>query len=110
MHIKFTARHFRAHAEIREHAVEMVKKLDKFYDGIVTADIVLSFERATKSVKMAEINLHVYGGVLTAKEKSDDYVKSIDAAIEKLTQQLAKYKAKLRGKDKNKVREIKEKV
>ncbi len=110
MHIKFTARHFRAHAEIREHALEMVEKLDKFYDGIVTADIVLSYERATKSVKMAEINLHVYGGILTAKEKSDDYVKSIDAAIEKLTQQLAKYKTKLRAKDKVKVREIKEKV
>ncbi len=110
MHIKFTARHFRAHAEIKEHAIEMVKKLDKFYDGIVTADIILSFERATKSVKMAEINLHVYGGVLTAKEKSEDYVKSIDAAVEKLTQQLSKYKTKLRAKDKVKVREIKEKV
>jgi len=110
MHIKFTARHFRAHAEIREHAMEMVKKLDKFYDGIVTADIILSYERATKSVKMAEINLHVYGGVLTAKEKSEDYIKSIDAAVEKLTQQLSKYKSKLRAKDKEKVREIKEKV
>ncbi len=110
MHIKFTARHFRAHAELREHATDMVKKLDKFYDGIVTAEIILSYERATKSVKMAEINLKVYGGILTAKEKSEDYVKSIDAAVEKLTQQLTKYKTKLRAKDKEKVREIKEKV
>ncbi|MBP1648664.1 MAG: hypothetical protein H6Q30_2109 [Bacteroidetes bacterium] len=110
MHIKFTARHFRAHTEIKEHAMEMVKKLDRFYDGIVTADIILSYERATKSVKTAEINLHVYGGVLTAKEKSEDYVKSIDAAVEKLTQQLSKYKSKLRGKDKGKVREIQEKI
>jgi putative sigma-54 modulation protein len=110
MHIKFTARHFRAHTEIKEHAMEMVKKLDRFYDGIVTADIILSYERATKSVKTAEINLHVYGGVLTAKEKSEDYVKSIDAAVEKLTLQLSKYKSKLRGKDKGKVREIQEKI
>ncbi len=109
MHIKFTARHFRAHVEIKEHAIEMVKKLDKFYDGIVTADIILSYERATKSVKSAEINLHVYGGVLTAKEKSEDYVKSIDAAVEKLVQQLTKYKTKLHAKDKGKVREIQEK-
>lgn len=110
MHIKFTARHFRAHALIKEHAIDMVKKLDKFYDGIVTADIILSYERATKSVKAAEINLHVYGVVLNAKEKSDDYIKSIDAAVEKLTQQLTKYKTKLRAKDKGKVREIHEKI
>jgi putative sigma-54 modulation protein len=110
MHIKFTARHFRAHSQIKEHAVEMVKKLDKFYDGIVTADIILSYERATKSVKTAEINLHVYGVVLTAKEKSEDYVKSIDAAVEKLTLQLSKYKTKLRAKDKVKVRAIQAKV
>jgi ribosomal subunit interface protein len=110
MHIKFTARHFRAHSEIKEHATEMVKKLDKFYDGIITADIILSFEKATKSVKTAEINVHVYGGVLTAKEKSDDFIKSIDACVEKLTQQLTKYKTKLRAKDKGKVREIQEKV
>jgi putative sigma-54 modulation protein len=110
MHIKFTARHFRAHADVKEHAIGMVKKLDKFYDGIVTADIILSYERVTKSVKTAEINLHVYGGVLTAKEKSDDYIKSIDAATEKLTLQLSKYKTKLRAKDKGKVREIQAKV
>jgi ribosome hibernation promoting factor len=110
MHIKFTARHFRAHADVKEHAIGMVKKLDKFYDGIVTADIILSYERVTKSVKTAEINLHVYGGVLTAKEKSDDYIKSIDAATEKLTLQLSKYKTKLRAKDKGKVREMQAKV
>ncbi len=96
--------------EIKEHALGTVKKLEKFYDGIVTADIILSYERATNSVKTAEINLHVYGSVLTAKEKSDDYLKSIDAAVEKLTLQLSKYKTKLRAKDKGKVRAIQEKV
>lgn len=110
MNIKFTARRFRAHDELKDHALESVKKLDKFYDGIVNADIILSYERATKSLKMAEINLHVYGVVLSAKEKSEDYIKSIDAAVTKLTMQLSKYKSKLRGKDKTKVREIQEKV
>jgi len=110
MTIKFTARHFRAHPEIKEHAVEAVKKLHKFYDGIVGATVILSYERATNSVKTAEINLKVYGTVLSATEKSNDYVKSVDAAVEKLGIQLAKYKSKLRAKDKNKVRAIKEKL
>jgi putative sigma-54 modulation protein len=110
MNIKFTARHFRPRPDVKEHAIEQVRKLAKFYDGIVSASVVLSYERATNSVKTAEINLHVYGTVLSATEKSDDYTKSVDAATEKLTVQLAKYKTKLRAKDKSTVRKIKAKA
>jgi putative sigma-54 modulation protein len=110
MEIKFTARRFRARPELRDHALATVGRLERFYDGIVTADVILSFEGSTKSAKCAEVNLHVYGGLLTAKETSDDYLKSIDAAVGKMTMQLSKYKTKLRMKDKSKVRAIKDKV
>ena len=110
MNIKFTARHFRPHADIKEHALDTVKKLGKFYDGIVSATIVLSFERVTNSVKIAEINLHVHGTVLSAKEKSDEFHKSIDVAANKLTVQLEKYKTRLRLKHKSRVRKIQDKV
>ena len=108
MNVKFTARRFRAHPDIREHAMDTVKKLDRYYDGILHADVILSFERASKSVKTAEINLHVYGAVLSAKEKSDDFIKSIDATGEKLAMQLTKYKTKRHAKDKGKVRALKQ--
>lgn len=110
MHIKFTARRFRARPEIKAHAIDAVKKLDRFYDGIVSGDIILSFEGATKNIKVAEVNVHVYGVLLTAKEKSDDFMKAIDVATEKAALQLGKYKSKLRAKDKIKVRAIQEKV
>jgi putative sigma-54 modulation protein len=110
MNIKFTARHFRPHAELKEHALETVKKLDKFYDGILSATVVLSFERVTNSVKRAEITLQVYGGIITATDESEDFIKSIDAASEKVILRLQKYKTKLRAKDKGKVRTIREKV
>jgi len=110
MNVTFTARHFRPHPDIKQHALDTVKKLGKFYDGIVTATIVLSYERATNSVKTAELTVTVYGTVLTAREKSEDYRKSIDKAAEKLTLRLEKYKAKLRAKDKTRVRAIQDKV
>jgi putative sigma-54 modulation protein len=110
MDINFTARRFRAHSEIKDYAMEEVKKLEKLYDGIVRGDVILFYERGTNSVKTAEINLHVYGTTLTAHHGSDDYVKSIDGALEKLTIQLKKYKSKLREKDKTRVRYIREKV
>ncbi|MBI1807600.1 MAG: ribosome-associated translation inhibitor RaiA [Ignavibacteria bacterium] len=110
MDIHFTARKFKARDSIREHAIEAIKKLDKYYDGIVRGDIILSYERTTKSLKTAEINLHVYGTILTATEKSDDYLKSIYLAIDKLERQLAKYKMKLRMKNKKTLRRVKEEV
>ena len=63
-----------------------------------------------RSAKSAEVALSVHGGQLVAKETSDDYLKAIDAAVDKMTMQLAKYKEKLRLKDKTKVRAIKDKV
>jgi putative sigma-54 modulation protein len=110
MDINFTARRFRAHSEIKDYAMAEVKKLEKLYDGIVRADIILYYERGVNSVKTAEINLHVYGTTLSARHGTEDYVKSIDGAITKLENQLKKYKSKLRGKNKTKVRQIREKV
>jgi putative sigma-54 modulation protein len=109
MEIQFTARHFRARSEVKTHALDAVKKLGRYYDGIVSADIILSFERRLNSVKSAEINLHVHRSVLSAREKSDDFDKSIDAAVAKLAVQLGKYKSKLRAKDKVTVRRMKAK-
>ena len=109
MDVHFTARKFKAHDNVKDHALGAVKKLDKYYDGIVRSDIILSFERKTNSLKTAEVNLHVHGTMLSAKEKSDDFLKSIDLAIEKLERQLHKYKTKLRSKDKKTLRSLKTK-
>jgi putative sigma-54 modulation protein len=109
MQTMFTARRFRARSEIKEHAVDAVQKLNKFYDGIVKASIILSFEGAEKNIKVAEINLHVHGVLLSAKERSEDFRKSVDLVVEKLSQQLVKYKTKVRMKDKVRVRSIQEK-
>jgi len=109
MEIHFTARKFRAHTDVRNHAIDEVKKLDKYYDGIVRSDIILSYERSVASVKTAEINLHVFGTVLSAREQSDDFHKSIGLAVEKLERQLSKYKTKKRMKNKKTLRSVKEK-
>ena len=110
MDTHFTARKFKARPDLKGYALGAVKKLDKYYDGIVRADIILSYERTTQSVKKAEINIHVYGSTLSAKESSEEFLKSIDLAISKLERQLAKYKTKLRVKNKRTLRKVKEQV
>ena len=110
MDIHFTARKFKAHNNIKTHAMKGLKKLDKLYDGILRGDVILSYQRASNSLKTAEIILHVYGTMLTAKEHSEEFLKSIDLAIDKIERQLSRYKTKLRMKDKKVLRGVKEKI
>lgn len=97
MNIQFTARHFKAHDGLKQYALNQVFTLKKYYDGILNGAIILQFEKPKASIKVAEINLLVYGTTLNAIEKSDDFYKSIDNAIDKLERQLKKYKDKIRN-------------
>lgn len=98
MRTKFTARHFRSHPSLKEYALDALKKLEKFYDGIISAEVILSYEKTRDSVKVAEINISVHSKMLHAMEHSDDFIKSIDQAVEKLERQLVKYKTKLHSR------------
>lgn len=94
MDIHFTARRFKAHKDVRDYAFESIQRLDRFYDGILRSDVILSFERTKNSVKTAEVNIHINGNTLSAKERSDDFILSLDRAIEKLIKQLDRVKTK----------------
>ncbi|HEY9187166.1 MAG TPA: ribosome-associated translation inhibitor RaiA [Bacteroidota bacterium] len=96
MNVKITARHFKAHDTLKEHAQSSIESLTKFYDGILSAEVILSYEKVQNSVKIAEITLGVNGKLLKATAKSEDFIKSIDIAVEKIESQLKKYKDKKR--------------
>jgi len=96
MNVKFTARHFKAHDTLKDHAQSSIEGLTKFYDGILSAEITLSFEKVQNSIKVAEITLGVNGKTLKSTGKSEEFIKSIDQAVEKVEVQLKKYKDKIR--------------
>jgi putative sigma-54 modulation protein len=110
MNTTVTSRHFKAHETLVEYAEDGVAKLERYYDGILKCEVKLSFEKARNSVKVAEIVLSVYKSKITALQKSDDFNKSIDGAVEKVLVQLKKYKEKLHAKDRKQVRRVQEKV
>lgn len=106
MHIQITARHFKVHDTVREHITTELEKLEKFFDGIISCDVVLFYERPQNSQKHCEMTLKVKGDTLFAAADSEDFLKSVDMSVEKLERQLKKYKDKLREKDKKAVREV----
>jgi len=105
-----TSRHFKAHHSLVEYAERAVDSLTHYYDGIIKCEVVLSYEKMRKSTKIAEVVLSVYRQKITATERSDDFEKSIDAAIGKILIQLKKYKERLHEKDRRTVRRVREKV
>ncbi len=94
MNISITARKFKAHDTLKDFINGEVSSLGKFNDSIFNADVILSFQNTHPSIKSAEIVLQVPGQTLTAKEESDDFMKSISAAVIKLSRQLEKLKTK----------------
>lgn len=110
MNIYITARHFKAHETLRAYAFDSLNKLEKYYDGILSADLILSFEKSKNSVKAAELVVKVQGAVLKSLGKTDDYVKSIDEAVAKIEKQIQKYKSKHSQKDKIVIRKTREKI
>ena len=94
MRINITARRFKLSEEIKRFTDDEVRRLKKYYEPILDVDIILSWE---KQDRIAEVNISVYGSVLTAHERSEDMRKSITRAVDKLERQLKKYKGRRRG-------------
>jgi len=91
MQTKITFRHFRGqHPELHDIAIEMAENLEKYYDGIISANV----DFVNETDKTVQFTVHVQGNTLVVKEKSDDFKKSLNLAEDKMIRQLRKYKTK----------------
>lgn len=98
MNIQITARKFKAHETLKEFIKDELTSLKRFNDDIISADVKLSFQNTQNSIKIAEVLLSIPGQILTAKEESDDFKKSVAGAVEKLRNQLSTIKSKRTSK------------
>lgn len=95
MRTNISARHFKVSEELRDYARREVQRLTRYFDGIIDCNVELSYQKENKT---SEITLTVQRNLLKATETSDDFKKSIAVSVDKLEQQLRKYKGKLRNK------------
>ena len=94
MNILITSRKFKARESLKDYINSEVISLERFYDNILSANVILSYQNTSNSIKSAEIILKIPGMILKAVDNSDDYKKSISSAVEKLSRQLKKMKTK----------------
>ncbi|MBK8550037.1 MAG: ribosome-associated translation inhibitor RaiA [Ignavibacteria bacterium] len=92
--VNITSRHFKAHETLQEYIKNEIETLSKYHEEIIHADVIFSFERSINSIKNCEIIVKLRDRILTAKESTDDFIKSIDKAVTKIESQILKYKDK----------------
>lgn len=95
MNVRVTARHFELTENLNNYAVDEIKRLEKYYDHIIEANLTMTIE---KNRQIAELSVKVYGTVLTSKAKTYDMYLAIEQVVSKMETQIKRYKAKLKDK------------
>jgi len=93
MKIKIAGRHTDASPALRDYVIEKTEALERFFDRIISVDVVLSVE---KERQIADFHAHLTNRkLITAREESTDMYASIDKAIDRMKRQLVKFKDQL---------------
>lgn len=97
MKIAITARHFDLTPPLRDFVEERVSKLDRYLNGMIEGEIILSRE---SGFLVAEGKIHLRHNLFVAKGKSNDMYLAVSDMVNKLLKQLktqeSKWKAKKR--------------
>lgn len=86
---------FKASDELNAFAEKEVQRLLKYSEDIINCEVQMSY---SKSEKRANVNVNVNGTILNATEVTDDFMKSMVLAVDKLERQIRKLKGKIQAK------------
>lgn len=91
MQTKVTFRHLKSRPDLQEAALEAIKKFERFSDMISSASVEFTADSQNK----VQFTLVVQGDTLIVEESSEDFMKSLRTATDKMVRQLKKHKEKL---------------
>lgn len=77
---------------LRQYAEKRISKIEKFFEGQVSAHAVISQERGRY---LAEVTVAIDGLLLRGEEVSGDAFASVDLVLEKLEKQIEKFKTRI---------------
>jgi putative sigma-54 modulation protein len=81
---------------LREYVEKKVNKLDRYLPDIHEARVELSVQktRSSQDRQVAQLTVRSNGAILRAEERTDDMFAAIDAVVDKMHRQIARYKGK----------------
>ncbi len=92
MNITISGRHLEVTPALKQHALDKIKRLDKYCPNIIDVNAILVVE---KYRHIAEVTVLVGGTRINGKEATEDMYSSIDKVLEKIERQLRKHKEKI---------------
>ena len=100
MQIAVRGRHVEVPEHVKAHAVEKLGKLDRFLEGMDTAEVRFTEEKNPRIAdrETCEVTLHGHGHVVRAKASATDILAAVDRVTNKLEHSLEKLKGKLVGR------------
>lgn len=111
MQIKITGKGIDLTEAIQEYVEKKIGALDKFYDKIIRAQVVVGLENhhhLKGQIFICECRLEVPGNDLFASKNEKDLYKSVDRVRDYLEGELKKHKILKREKDKKDKRKVRE--
>ena len=96
MEVSIFARNLEVTPRLSEYVEQKVGKLDRYLPWIEDARIDLTVEntRSAAHRQVAQLTVRVRGTILRAEERTQDMFASIDAVLDKMYRQIARYKGK----------------
>lgn len=95
MDISIQSVHFDATTQLEEYIEKKVSKLEKIYDAIIDAEVILKVVKPeTANNKDASVKLNIKHGELFANKTADTFEEAIALCVEALEKQIAKAKEK----------------
>jgi len=96
MNIKINDVHFSADQKLVDFINKKVSKLETYYDGIISVEVILKLIKPeTSNNKEAELKLSIPSkDYLFAKKQADSFEEALDLSIEAIKRQLVKMKDK----------------
>ena len=81
---------------LRQYVEKKVDKLDRYLPEIQEARVELSVQktRSSQDRQVAQLTVRSNGLILRAEERTDDMFAAIDAVVDKMHRQIARYKGK----------------
>ena len=96
MEVSVFARNMEMTSRLSDYVEQKVERLDRYLPSIDEARIDLSVEntRSAAHRQVAQLTVRVQGTILRAEERTQDMFASIDAVLDKMYRQIARYKGK----------------
>jgi len=109
MDISVSSRHVEVSPALRDAVVEKIGRVDRYLEGMDRAEVHFSAERNPRieQREICEVTISGGGHVVRAKVAAADQFAAVDAAVEKLEQQLHKLKNRLVARSHGRVHGVK---